>query len=90
MARRPDNFAWIGFTPEQVERLDALDFIGNNAWARNRQTEFRMPRLLQAFADDGVSIDRIKDAMAAIGYSKNALHQLDRWESKRTTGRFGR
>lgn len=90
MARRPQNFTWIGFTPEQVERLEFLDYIGNNGWARNSQSEALMPGILQEFADEGVEIGRIKEAMAAIGYGKHALHELDRWESKRTTGRFGR
>jgi hypothetical protein len=90
MAKRPKNFTWIGFTPEQVKRLDVLDHIGNNGWARNPQTEALMPRILQEFADDGIGIDRIKQAMDSIGYQRQALHELDRWESKRTTGRFGR
>ncbi len=90
MTRKPKDFIWAGFTAEQAKRLDALDFIGNNAWAPTPQTEFRMPRLLQAFADEGVSIEQIKGAMAEIGYSKNALHQLERWERRRTTGRFGK
>jgi hypothetical protein len=37
-----------------------------------------------------LDVHRIKDAMASIGYEGLALHELDRWESKRTTGRFGR
>jgi hypothetical protein len=90
MARRPANFTWIGFTPEQVELLEFLDHLGNNGWARNSQTEAVMPKLMQEFADSGVGLVRIKEAMAAIGYGKHALHELDRWESKRTTGRFGR
>ncbi|GAA4710832.1 hypothetical protein Prum_091480 [Phytohabitans rumicis] len=45
---------------------------------------------LQDFADSGVALAQIKEAMYQIGYNKHALHQLDRWESKRTTGRFGR
>jgi hypothetical protein len=49
-----------------------------------------MPKLMQEFADSGVELVRIKEAMAAISYAKHALHELDRWESKRTTGRFGR
>lgn len=90
MVRRPANFTWLGFTPEQVELLELLDHVGNNGWARNSQTEELMPKLMQKFADAGVGLARIKDAMAAIGYDKHALHQLGRWESKRTTGRFGR
>ncbi|MEU4455271.1 hypothetical protein AB0F44_28335 [Nocardioides sp. NPDC023903] len=90
MAKRPKNFTWIGFTAEQVKQLDFLDFIGNNGWARNSQTDALMPGILQEFADEGIGIERIKQAMAAIGYERAALHELDRWESKRTTGRFGK
>jgi hypothetical protein len=90
MAKRPANFTWIGFTPDQVEQLEFLDHLGNNGWARNSQTDALMVKVLQDFADSGVSIDRIKQAMADIGYERHALHELDRWESKRTTGRFGR
>ena len=90
MARRPPNFAWIGFTPEQTDLLEFLDHLGNNGWDRNGQTDELMPKLMQQFADAGVSVARVKEAMAAIGYGSDALHQLDRWESKRTTGRFGR
>jgi hypothetical protein len=42
---------------------------------------------MQEFADSRVEPVRIKEAMAASGYGKHALHELDRWESKRTTGR---
>ena len=38
----------------------------------------------------GVSMAQIKDAMDVIGYNKDDLHQLERWESKRTTGYFGK
>ena len=90
MARRPANIKWIGFTPEQVKMLEFLDHLGNNGWARNSQTEVVMPKLMQEFADAEVELVRVKEAMAAIGYGRHALHELDRWESKRTTGRFGR
>lgn len=90
MARKPANFQWLGFTEDQVALLDHLDFIGNNSWSRTGQTEAMMPKLLQHLADAGVSIDETVAAMDAIGYSKRALHQLERWESKRTTGRFGK
>ena len=36
-----------------------------------------------------VPLERVKEAMASVGYGKDALHQIDRWESKRTTGHFG-
>jgi hypothetical protein len=49
-----------------------------------------MPSLLRDLARAGLSLAQIKAAMASIGYGKTALHQLDRWESKRTTGKFGR
>ncbi|MDT0232535.1 hypothetical protein [Curtobacterium sp. BRB10] len=49
-----------------------------------------MPRLLDRAAAEDLSLARIKEAMLAVGHTRNALHQLDRWESKRTTGKFGR
>ena len=90
MARKPSNFTWLGFTEEQVELLDSLDFVGNNAWSRTAQTEALMPHLLARLEQAGVPLARVKEAMAAIGYSKDALHQIDRWESRRTTGKFGK
>jgi hypothetical protein len=57
---------------------------------RNPQAEVVMPKLLADFEKAGLSLARIKVAMESIGYSKQALHQLDQWESKRTTGKFGR
>ena len=89
MARKPANLSWIGFTPEQAELLDRIDFYGNNAWSRTGQTEALMPKLLSDCEREGLSLHRLKEAMASIGYGKDALHQLDRWESKRTTGKFG-
>ena len=90
MAKRPPNFTWLGFTKEQVELLKFLDHLGNNGWARNSQTDELMPGVMQDFADADVSLTQVKEAMAVIGYGRHALHELDRWESKRTTGRFGR
>jgi hypothetical protein len=81
---------WDGFTPEQGRLLTFLDHLGNNGWARNSQSEELMPKLLRDFAEAEVSLDQIKDAMTQLGYDKRDLHQLDRWESKRTTGRFGK
>ena len=49
-----------------------------------------MPKLLGDFEEAGLPLARVKEAMESIGYGKQALHQLDRWESKRTTGKFGR
>jgi hypothetical protein len=90
MARRPRNVAWLGFTEEQCGLLDFLDHLGNNGWARNSQTEALMPDVLTDCQEAGLTLARIKDAMKSVGYSGGALHELERWESKRTTGRFGR
>ncbi len=90
MTRKPPNFTWLGFTEEQVRLLDHLDFVGNNAWDRNSQTDEVMPALLGRFEQAGLPLTRVKEAMASIGYSRDALHQLDRWESKRTTGKLGK
>lgn len=90
MARKPPNMSWIGYTEPQGDLLDFIDHLGNNGWARNSQTEEVMPKLLAECAESNLSVAQIKGAMKAIGYGKHALHELDRWESKRTTGRFGR
>lgn len=90
MTRRPPNVAWVGFTAEQVRLLEFLDHLGNNGWARNSQSDAVMPKVLTECEEASLSVDQVKEAMASIGYGPHALHQLDRWESKRTTGRFGR
>lgn len=90
MARKPSNVSWLGFTRDQAELLDFLDHLGNNGWARNSETDELMPKVLGDCEEAGVTVARVKEAMMSIGYSRPALHQLDRWESKRTTGRFGR
>ncbi len=90
MTRRPPNFSWQGFTQNQAKLLDFFDDLGNNGWARNGQTEALMPTLLGDFEQAGLPLTQVKEAMESIGYSKQALHQLERWESKRTTGKFGR
>jgi len=90
MTRKPKNFSWLGFTPEQIELLDFLDYVGNNGWARNGQTEALMVNLLGECVEAGLAIDRTIEAMRSIGYQQHALHMLERWESKRTTGKFGK
>ena len=80
---------WVGFTGEQIELLELLDHVGNNGWDRNGQTDELMPSLLGELRSLGVPIERVKQAMSSIGYDRRTLRQLDRWESKRTTGRFG-
>lgn len=49
-----------------------------------------LPDLMGTVNAAGLALPQSVDAMAAIGYSKESLHQLERWESKRTTGAFGR
>jgi hypothetical protein len=92
VARKPPNVSWQGrgFTQQQAELLDRIDLYGNNGWARNSQSEALMPILLGEVEQVGLSLAQVKGAMASIGYGSHALHQLDRWESKRTTGKFGR
>lgn len=90
MSRRPGNVAWVGFTAEQTKLLDFVDHLGNNGWARNSQSAAVMPSLLTNCEAAALTIDEIKAAMASVGYGQRALHQLGRWEAKRTTGRFGR
>ena len=90
MVRKPTNVSWFGVTDEQGKLLDLIDFVGNNAWSRTGQTETLMPKLLGDCERLGLTLPRIKEAMEMVGYSPRALHQLERWESKRTTGKFGR
>lgn len=90
MARKPKSFQWVGYTADQVKELDFIDFIGNNGWARNSQTDAVMTSVLGKCEQIGLGIEQIIAAMRSIGYSTSALHMLERWESKRTTGKFGR
>lgn len=90
MARKPSNFEWVGFTVQQRELLDSVDFYGNNGWDRNGQSETLMPILLTKCADEGLTIDQVIEAMQSIGYDRRTTHQLRRWENKRLTGKFGK
>lgn len=90
MARKTEDTSWLSFSQEQQTLLTHLDIIGNNGWGRNDQSNRMMPILLGQCAAAGLSMEVIKDTMRAIGYGPGALHQLDRWESKRTTGFFGK
>ena len=90
MARKPPGHIWDGFTAEQSELLDSLDVYGNNGWGRNGQSEALMPKLMGEVAGSGMTVRQVQDAMESIGYSRKAVHQLQRWENKRTTGKFGR
>ena len=89
VARKPENFVWLGLTDEQARKLDFLDHLGNNGWARNPQSEAILPTLLGELDAMGLPLAKVIEAMSAIGYGVRALHQLERWESKRTTGRLG-
>jgi hypothetical protein len=73
-----------------AELLDFLDHLGNNGWARNSQADELMPKVPGNCEETGLTVACVTEAMMSIGYGRHALHQLDRWESKRTTGRFGR
>ncbi|MCV7610002.1 hypothetical protein ACWEOD_04005 [Micrococcus luteus] len=90
MARKPPGHEWDGFTVEQARLLDQLDFYGNNGWSRTSQSELLMPGLMADMAEAGMSVRQVQDAMESIGYSRRAVHELERWERKRTTGKFGR
>ena len=47
-----------------------------------------MPRLLTRAEEVGLTLAQVKEAMRFIGYHRDNLDMLDRWESKRTTGTF--
>ena len=89
MTMRPENVHWVGFDAEQTKLLGLLDLLGSNGWAGSSQTEEVLPLLLGELHAAGVPLERVKAAMAAIGYDRQALHELERWESKRTRGRHG-
>jgi len=89
MARKPRNVQWLGFGDEQSDLLDFIDHLGNNGWARNSQTDAIMTKVLDDCASACLTLEQVKVAMRSIGYDDNSLRMLDRWERKRTTGRFG-
>lgn len=89
MARKPKDHVWLDVTPEQAELLDKIDFYGNNGWSRTSQTEKMMPYLLGKCAQANLSLEKIKTLMESIGYHKSSVHQLERWDSKRITGKLG-
>ena len=90
MARKPPDHEWVGFTLEESKLLDRFDFYGNNAWTRTSQAAHIMPKLLSEAAEIGLAVSVVVEAMQSIGYRREATHQIERWESKRTTGKFGR
>lgn len=87
---KPENVSWFGVTEEQGKLLDRIDQYGNNGWDRNGQSEALMPALLEQAERAGLTLEVILEKMGSLGYHRDALHQLERWERKRTTGRFGR
>lgn len=90
MTRKPENFEWLNFTKAQRELLEDIDFYGNNGWDRNGQSDEVMPKLLAECEQEGLSITRIQAAMMEIGYDRRTVHEIQRWENKRRTGRFGK
>lgn len=78
MARKPSNFQWLGFSGEQIGQVDFFDYVGNNGWARNSQSELLMPGLPKDWADEGLTLEQLQDAMASIGYHDQALRMLAR------------
>ncbi|WP_431911171.1 hypothetical protein, partial [Amycolatopsis thermoflava] len=89
MSRKPPGHSWSGFTEAQGGCWTSLITLGNNGWARNPQSEELMPKVLNNLLEAGLGLERIRDAMGSLGYDNDSLHQLDHWESKRTTGKFG-
>ncbi|WP_248705027.1 hypothetical protein [Curtobacterium sp. MWU13-2055] len=67
------DLSWIGITKEQQGILETRHFIGNNGWDHNGQTDKMMPRLLECAVTVDLSLARIKEAMAAVGHSRNEL-----------------
>lgn len=90
MGNAPEGHQWEGFSEAQGKLLETVDFYGNNGWARNSQAETMMPVTLAKCAEEGLSIEQVTEAMRSIGYTERELDQLQRWENKRLTGKFGR
>ena len=90
MAKKPDKFWWLEYSKEQNYLLEQIDFYGNNGWDSNGQADTLMPILMGKCRDAGLTVRQIRDAMELIGYDHRTTHQLQRWENKRTTGKFGR
>ena len=85
---KPDHFP--DFTPEQVKWLTMLNHIGNNGWARNSYSDLMVPATLRNLEEARLTFVEIAEAMLAIGHGKREGHSLERYERKRTTGKFGR
>jgi len=49
-----------------------------------------MTILLHECEQVALTLEDVSRAVAAVGYDARALHQLERWESNRRTGAFGR
>lgn len=90
MARKPVNVTLDRVHARAGRARSSSNHVGNSGWARNSQTEVRMPGLLRDLHDEGVAFERVRDAMGSLGYDKDDRHELDRWESMWTTGTFGR
>lgn len=88
MAKKPANVEWLGFTDSQSDLLSLVDHLGNNGWARNSQTDEVMTKVLGNCHLAGLTLEQVKTAMRSVGYSEYSLRMLDRWERKRTSGRF--
>lgn len=86
MSRKPSEFEWSDVTEVQRSLLNQLDFLGGSAWHRTRETEKLIPGILRRLGDAGLTFDEIKHRMRSIGYSRNALRQLELWQSTRGAG----
>ncbi|GHE81068.1 hypothetical protein GCM10017786_09210 [Amycolatopsis deserti] len=77
---------WYGAPPGR--RVDRSDPGGGPGVDGVRPADRPPPEV--PFHEAGLGLELIRKAMAALGYDNVDLHQLDRWESKRTTDKFGR
>jgi hypothetical protein len=82
--RKPVDFEWLGYTAQQIRILNGLDRLGDHDWVSDLRNQEAMPRMMRMLQATGLTITSTREAMRAIGYGKNALLQLDRWESERT------
>jgi hypothetical protein len=80
---------WLGSPRSKQDCSTSSGLVGHNEWKRNGQAEELVPQLLAHALKIGLTLAQVKEAMRTVGYNPNALDNLDRWESKRTTGTCG-
>ena len=66
---------------------DAREAVSRSGYAYGKPGSV-MPSTLADCWEAGLTLPQVQEAMSAIGYHRDNLHMLERWERKRTEGRF--